>query len=225
MTILLSSARRATLVSVLCVLVFAAVASSARAASLSRPWGLVAPGSTPAITWQGVSAPSSSDWIGLYKSGAPDNAYLAWIYTGGGSSGTKAFPIPRGIPGGDYELRMFSNNGYTRIAWLYLGIVHPGYGSTIWNTYGQNAVRGKPLSVSWSGIVAPSSTDWIGLYKYAHGTPTNHGAYIAYKYTGGASSGRIDFPIPAGLAPGTYQLRLFTDNSYTMMTFTNIGVV
>jgi hypothetical protein len=221
----ITSLRRAGLLGALLTLVLAAGgAASAQAASLSRPWGLVAPGSQPAISWHDVAAPSSTDWIGLYKAGAPDNAYLAWIYTGGGRYGTKAFPIPRGISAGDYELRLFSNNGYTRIAWMHLGIVHPGYNSTIWNTYGQPGVRGGHMSVSWSGIVAPSSTDWIGLYKYTYGTPTNHGSYISYKYTGGASSGRLDYPIPAGLAPGTYQLRLFTNNSYTMMTYTNVSV-
>jgi hypothetical protein len=217
--------RRAGLLGALLTLVLAAGAASAQAAYLSRPYGLVAPGSQPAISWNDVANPSSSDWIGLYKAGAPDGSYLAWIYTGGGRYGTKAFPIPRGIAAGDYELRMFSNNGFTRIAWMHLGIVHPGYGSTIWNTYGQNAVPGKPLSVSWSGIVAPSSSDWVGLYKCATNyCTTGHGSYLAYKYTGGASAGRMDFPMPAGLTPGLYQLRLFTNNSYTLMTFTNIGV-
>lgn len=199
--------------------------ASGQVAGLTRPAGLVAPGSTPAISWQGIGSPSSVDWIGLYTPGTastPDGSLITYVYTGGGSSGTTTFPIPRGIAGGDYSLRLFSNNTYTRLAWLHLGIVHPGYGSTIWSTSGQNAVSGKPYSVSWDKIVAPSPTDWIGLYS-ATGE-INPGAYLSSMYTGGASSGRIDFPIPGGLAPGLYRLILFTNDSYTIMSYTNIGV-
>ena len=199
--------------------------ASGQYAGLTRPSGLVAPGSTLAISWQGIAAPSGVDWIGLYTPGSadnPDGSLITYVYTGGGSSGTTAFPIPRGIPVGDYSLRLFSNNTYTRLAWLHLGIVHPGYGSTIWSTSGQNAVSGKPYSVSWQGIVAPSTSDWIGLYS-ATGEITP-GSYLSFMYTGGASSGRIDFSIPGGLAPGLYRLILFTNDSYTIMSYTNIGV-
>ena len=63
------------------------------------------------------------DWIGLYPSGAVDTAFVAWIYvscTHAPASarpvGSCAFAIPSTIAVGSYELRLFTNNGYSKLA-------------------------------------------------------------------------------------------------------------
>jgi len=54
---------------------------------------------------------------------AADTAYLAWIYvscskTAGSAAaaGSCAFAIPGTVAGGTYELRLFSNNSFTKLA-------------------------------------------------------------------------------------------------------------
>jgi len=76
----------------------------------------VAAGGTVTATWAGIPSPTSTDWIALYTSGASDTAYLAWRYTTGTVSGNVPFTIPSTVTPGTYELRLFSNNGYTRLA-------------------------------------------------------------------------------------------------------------
>jgi hypothetical protein len=71
---------------------------------------------------------------------------------------------------------------------------------------------GTPLTVSWSGVSNPSSSDWVGLYQ--PGAPD--GSYLAGFYTdsctqasNGAAlaSGSCSFTMPQ--TAGTYELRLY----------------
>jgi hypothetical protein len=66
-------------------------------------------------TWSNVCAPTSKDWIGLFLPGAPNTSYLAWRYTTGSASGSVPLTIPASLAPGTYELRLFANNGYTRL--------------------------------------------------------------------------------------------------------------
>src|SRR5262245_216252 len=93
-----------------------------------------------------------------------------------------------------------------------------------------SVVAGDVVTATWSGIAAPTSTDWIGLYA----SGTGDGAYLAWLYvscskTPGASaaSGSCTLQIPGGITPGTYELRLFAANGLTRLassgTFTVTG--
>ena len=80
-------------------------------------------GGTVTVSWSGISNPSSMDWIGLYAVGAGDNAFLRWMYvscTMGASSaqasGSCPFVLPGSVGAGNYEFRLFANNGYSRLA-------------------------------------------------------------------------------------------------------------
>jgi hypothetical protein len=91
-----------------------------------------------------------------------------------------------------------------------------------------SVVRGRSVTATWSGIAAPTSTDWIGLY--ARGTAD--GSYRAWIYvscskTPGAAkvSGSCAFPIPGTVAAGTYELRLFRANGYTRIATSNAFTV
>ena len=80
--------------------------------------GSVPAGGSLAVSWSGVSSPTATDWIGLYATrAAGDGAYVAWRYTAGNASGTASLAIPLGTtPGTSFELRLFSTNGFTRLA-------------------------------------------------------------------------------------------------------------
>ena len=85
-------------------------------ATLSTSPTSVAAGGTVTATWAGIPSPTAVDWLGLYTPGTSDTAYLAWRYTSGPASGNGPFTIPSTLAPGTYELRLLSNNGFTRLA-------------------------------------------------------------------------------------------------------------
>ncbi len=70
------------------------------------------------VSWNGITSPTAYDWVGIYKPGATDSNYLAWIYTDASSSGEKTFPLSaiRLVPNETYELRLFANDDYIKLA-------------------------------------------------------------------------------------------------------------
>jgi len=87
------------------------------------------------------------------------------------------------------------------------------------------------VTAVWSGIAAPTSTDWIGLYLA--GTVNTADwldfVYVSCSPTPGApsASGSCSFPNAHYAAPGTYQLRLFAADKRDLLatsgTFTVSG--
>jgi RHS repeat-associated protein len=165
-------------------------------------------------SWSGIAAPSGSDWIALYTPGAPNGSSLNYIYTTGAASGSKPFNMV-GIPAGTYELRLFSNGGYTLLATSNTFTI---VAATL-SVSQASAPLGGSVTASWSNIGAPSTSDWIGLFTPGSGD----GSYVHYVYTTGTASGSVPFPIPAWIAAGTYQLRLF-GNGGKFATSTNFAV-
>jgi hypothetical protein len=55
------------------------------------------------------------DWLAIARTTDPNTTYLAWTYVGGGITSRTWNPTMPAVPG-DYEFRLFSNNGYTRLA-------------------------------------------------------------------------------------------------------------
>ncbi|MBM4263518.1 MAG: DUF1566 domain-containing protein [Deltaproteobacteria bacterium] len=95
------------------------------AATITATPANIAQGNNETATFSGIAAPTNRDWIGLYTPAAANTAFLDWIYTNtcsrnGGNSvlanGSCGFPIVNSIANGTYQLRLFSNNGYTLLA-------------------------------------------------------------------------------------------------------------
>jgi RHS repeat-associated protein len=182
---------------------------SAGAATLSvSPTSVSVTGSVTA-TWSGIATPSGTDWIGLYTPGAPNTSYLSYRYTTGTASGSVPFTIPAHIAPGTYQLRLLANNGYTVLA-TSENFTVTAVNITLTETPA-SVLPGASVTAAWSGVPTPAASDWIGLF-----TPgASNSAYSAWRYTTGAASGSVPFAIPAGSAPGTYQLRIFVNNGYS----------
>ena len=75
-------------------------------------------GSGLGIAWSGIATPTPADWAAVYVPGAPDDNYLDWAYTNGASSGALTLPLSNSTlqPGASYEVRLYANDGYTRLA-------------------------------------------------------------------------------------------------------------
>jgi len=92
-------------------------------ATLSATPSIVAPGTAVTATWNGIGNPTAADWIGLYSLGSADASFLTWDYVNctrsPGSAiaaGSCPLAIPNALPNGNYELRLFTNDGFTRLA-------------------------------------------------------------------------------------------------------------
>jgi hypothetical protein len=81
----------------------------------------------------------------------------------------------------------------------------PGVGSASLTVGLSRVAAGATLIAAWNGAVP--STDWIWLGLYPAGAPDE--GCLAYRYTRGTTSGAQSFVLPAWLAPGFYELRLF----------------
>jgi hypothetical protein len=85
----------------------------------------------------------------------------------------------------------------------------------------RDAIRaGRSIRVRWRRIPAPTPTDWIGLYLPGAGdTEFIDWIYVSCSKTPGSPErgGSCDFPVPASIAPGTYELRLLGDDGFTLL--------
>src|SRR5258708_9299408 len=85
-------------------------------ATASSPSSIAAGGSVTG-SWTGEPTPTSTDWVGVYPSGAADQGgRILYQYTSGAASGSMNVAIPISTAGGTYEVRLFANNAYTRLA-------------------------------------------------------------------------------------------------------------
>ena len=91
------------------------------------------------------------------------------------------------------------------------------------------ASPGDLLTVTWSGIANPTARDWMGLFAAGAG----NGSFITWIYVncsqGGSTtpkaSGACIVPLPAGVANGTYQFRLLSNDSFNVIATSNPLVV
>jgi Calx-beta domain len=91
--------------------------------SLSASPTTIAPGGTVTATWSGIAAPSARDWIGLYTPGAANTTFIEWIYvscskipSSARASGSCPFAVPSTVAPGNYQLRLFANDGFSILA-------------------------------------------------------------------------------------------------------------
>lgn len=71
----------------------------------------VSAGAPIPVSWDGST--TARDWIGIYNAGAGDSNFQSWFYTNGVAAGSGSFA---GRAAGTYDLRMFANDGWARIA-------------------------------------------------------------------------------------------------------------
>jgi RHS repeat-associated protein len=192
-------------------------ALSAHAQTLTVSPASVPVGGAVTATWNGIAAPTATDWIGLYTPGAANTAFLAWIYVSctqapgaARSNGSCGFTIPAGL--GTYELRLLANNGYsTLLGSTALTITGGGGGGPVLSVSG----AGGSVTATWSGIASPSPTDWIGVYSPgAANTAFMNWIYVSCSKTPGAAqaSGSCSLVIPAGS-----ELRLLANDGYSVL--------
>ncbi|HXT99950.1 MAG TPA: hypothetical protein VN903_03095 [Polyangia bacterium] len=147
---------------------------------------------------------NAKDWVAIASAGSSLTNFTSYVYTNGQTSGTATFSVTQQ---GKYVARTFLNNTYTLIAEsapFQVGTLPVPATITTAPKYG----IGGTITVTFSGLPG-TATDWIGLYDQTAADPRR---YLTYKFTNGATSGTLSFPVPPGV--GTYVARAFT-NGYT----------
>ena len=178
---------------------------------------------------------NTTDWIALYPIGAADSGYLSWSYLSGTTtppasgltSATFATYAP--LTPGDYEWRLFANNGWSRIATS--SVVSVTASTAVLTVNGVTAPAVASVGAGGSIAVILSDgpgnpTDWIGLapagspdstlvdWRYLNGTTVPPGA--------GLTGGTVQFLAPA--TAGSYELRFFAHNTFNRLTTAAINV-
>jgi phage terminase large subunit-like protein len=192
-------------------------------------------GGSVSVTWSGIPNATANDWIGLFRRGTAGTSWLAWLYTNGTKSptvpvpsGTATLPVPAGAAPGEYEVRLYRNGSASNLI---------ATGNPISMVYGvsltaraETAAPGGTVPVSWSGIPAPSTNDWIGLFRRS-GTDSEwlSWIYVSGTKTPGAAmaAGSTAMPLLSTVVPGRYDLRLFRNGSSARLATSNafaIGV-
>jgi hypothetical protein len=177
-------------------------------ASLSAAPSSVELGQTVAVTWSAPADHITSDWVGMFKVGAANNAYLAWQYVGGAgqTSGTLTFTVPLtpALDFGPFEFRYFSTG-----VKLATSNSVTGYANYSLTDTPAAVELGQTASVTWHAPLAHSGADYVTLAKV--GSPDN--VYLSWQYVGnpGLASGTLTFTIPLTPAvdPGPYEFRYF----------------
>jgi hypothetical protein len=176
----------------------------------------VAGGGTLNVTWDGITTPTPTDWYALVPQNGLDATRIAWSYTTGAASGNGTLAIPANAPGGNYELRLYSQSLGQRVA--VSNLVNLG---TTLVVSPSTVAPGGTVTITWAGIPTPSPSDWFSL------NPVNSSdlSYVTYVYGNGQAAGSMTFTLPASLAPGTYDMRLFSNNSMNRLALSNVITV
>jgi hypothetical protein len=124
---------------------------------------------------------------------------------------------------GTYELRLYANDGFGRLATSNQFIVVNPNGATLVETPA-NVPPGGTAKVTWGAIATPTNRDWIGLYRPTAGDTS----FIDWFYLScskgvlnAAASGFCNFIIPNTLPQGTYEFRLFANAGFTRLATSN----
>jgi subtilisin family serine protease len=148
----------------------------------------------------------SGDWLALAATTAPNTSYVQYTYVGAGVT-TRTWTVTMSSAG-TYEFRLFLNNGYTRAATSPAVSVAEGPPPTLTvNTTA--AAPGTPVTVMLTNGRGGAS-DWLSFA--ATSAPNN--SFLQFVYVGAGVTTRT-WTVTAPSTPGTYEFRLFLNNTYT----------
>lgn len=187
------------------------------------------PGSSISVNVQRGGSGSRTDWVSLAQVGSADTSSISWKYLSNTtsppasalSSATLTFTLPFTL--GNYELRFYANDGYTRLATSgTLTTAWPASTVTANQVSSPGTVSGLPgHTVSVTVTNGPATTtDWAELttvgaadsatpfsWQYLNGTTTAPAT--------GVSSATLTFTLPNAI--GSYEIRFFAHGTYTKL--------
>ncbi len=213
----------------------------------------IASGGQVTVNWTAPTGSSALDWIGVFRVGTSNSEYLAYIATNGATSGNFTGTL---VDPGQFEFRYLLNNGYTSVATSNTVTVQaaatptptpvatptptpvttptpvatptPVTTTAAVTPSSSTVAPGGTISVSFSGVSSPTTTDWIGVFRVGAGEYD----YLSYAYTssgtqyaGSTALSLGSIPITFPTTPGTYELRLNRANGFTRVATSTAVIV
>ena len=148
----------------------------------------------------------STDWLALAATNAANNIYVKYTYVGAGVT-TRTWTVAMPTTGGTYEFRLFLNNGYTRAATSPTITVASGPPPVL-TVDKTSAAPGAPITVTLTNGTG-NSGDWLAFAPT--GAPNT--SYLTYVYVGAVTT--RTWTVTAPSTTGTYEFRLFSNNTYS----------
>ncbi len=177
------------------------------------------PGVTPLrVDFTAPAGRPAADWIGLYKAGTSNSAYLGYQYANGATSGSFTFPAP--AEAGEFEFRYLLNGGYHSVATsnrVTLTALNPS--DFTLSAAPSTVSPGGALSVSFTAPAGRNARDWIGLYRIG----ADNRSYLWWRYTAGAESGTFNLAAPT--ESGQYEFRYLLEDGYSSIKTSNTVTV
>jgi uncharacterized protein (TIGR03437 family) len=171
---------------------------------------------------------NTTDWVTLAPSGSAMTTYVAWQYLNGLltppasalTGATLTFLAP--ATPGTFEFRFFAANGYSELASVPLTVV-PSPASIMVNGVSEPGTVSVAPGEAITATIANgpgSPTDWVTLAAVA--SPDS--SYFAWQYLNGATTppthglnaATLTFTAPT--TTGTYEIRLYANNTFTRLT-------
>ena len=108
----------------------------------------------------------SRDWLALASTSAANTSYLGWTYVGAGLF-NRTWSVAMPSNPGTYEFRLFTNDGYTRVATSPTIVVVPGPPALSSLSPGSTIVGASAftLTLNGSGFVSSSVVRWNGANR------------------------------------------------------------
>jgi predicted small secreted protein len=153
------------------------------------------------VTWSGLPG-NANDWISIAPQGAAATTATRWVYTGGATSGSFGFESPG--TGGAFVARAYLDDSYTMIGESAAFLLGTGVSASK-SAY----TTAEPIVVNWENLPT-NQFDWIAIAPA--GSPST--SVTTWVYTNGVSTGQHAF---GALGAGTYVVRAFENNSYTLL--------
>lgn len=141
-------------------------------------------------------------------------------------SGTILYVEPELVPpdtANDYFYKLEAFSATFQLLKSYSPVFVPKFAGVRLTVSPTSIPPGGTITVSWSGIRTPTPTDWLGLYAPGSAdTAFIDWIYVSCSKTPGSAmaSGSCPFVVPV-LAPGIYEMRLFANDGFTNLTFSN----
>jgi hypothetical protein len=169
----------------------------------------VAPGASVTVTLTN-GAGGTFDWLAFAPVGALDTTFTTFVYVGAGVT-TRTWTVTAPSATGPYEFRLYPNNGYTRSATSPTVTVQAGTGpSPVLSVSATTVAPGASITVTLTGG-AGGMFDWLAFAA----TTSPASLYVDWVFVGNGVTTRT-WTVTAPATPGTYEFRLFPNNTYTL---------
>jgi hypothetical protein len=156
--------------------------------------------------------------VSLTTSGLPDGATAALNPAAPTTSSTLTITTTTSVAAGTYPFSVTGTSGslvHSAAATLVVQTAPAGPTLIVSPT---SARHGTNVTVTWSGVASPTSSDWIGIFRPGAAASS----YLSYEYDSTCRSGRIGSATSSGSCSfklpnlaGTYEFRLMANNSFT----------